>query len=118
MKPYVISACITLVIMTLISFGIPDATQAHGTRIAGCIGFFVILAMMIYNIDSWSLRKRTIVHTLTLLITVLPCLAISGWFDITNWQGIGLMLLTYAGFGIIGWTVGFVVNTVKVGTKK
>lgn len=110
MKPYIISAAITLVVMMLISFGIADPTQAHGTWIAGVIGCFVILAAMIYTIDSWSLRKRTVMHTLAMLMTVLPCLVISGWFDTASWQGIGLMLLTYAGFGVVGWTAGFMAN--------
>ena len=110
MKPYAISAAITLLVMAVLSFFIPDPSQAHSTLIVGFIAFFVIIAMPIYNIDSWSLRKKTIVHIVAMLVTILPCLALSGWFDISNWRGIGIMFATDACFGIVSWTIGFLVN--------
>lgn len=113
LQPYIISAAITFVVMSLIAIAIPDDAQQRGTFITGVIVFFVILAMPIYSIDTWSLRKRTIVHAVAMLVTILPCLVVSGWFDVTTWQGIIMMTLTYIGFGAVGWTVGYVVNRIR-----
>ena len=118
MMPYVISATIALLIMTTLSFFIPDKSQAHSTFIVGLIVFFVIIAMPVYNIESWSLLKKTIVHILAMLATVLPYLVLSGWFDISNWRGIDVMLVTYVCFGVVGWTIGFcLINKVITWTK-
>ena len=116
MIPYIISATISLVIMATLSFIIPDPSQAHSTLIVGVIAFFTIMAMPIYNIDKWSLRKKTIVHILAMLVTVLPCTAMSGWFDISRGSGILAMLAMYVAFGVAGWTVGFLAN--KFSTKQ
>lgn len=110
MAPYVISATISLVIMAALSFFIPDPSQAHSTLIVGLIAFFTIMAIPIYNIDKWSLRKKTIVHILVMLVTVLPCMAMSGWFDISQGSGILAMLVVYVAFGVVGWTIGFLAN--------
>lgn len=99
--------------MSFITIAISDASQAHGAFIAGLIAFFVILAMPIYSIDAWSVRKRTIVHIVAMLVTIVPCLVVSGWFDVTTGWGIATMLLTYVGFGIAAWAVGYVVHKIR-----
>ena len=99
--------------MSFITIAISDASQSHGAFIAGLIAFFVILAMPIYSIDAWSVRKRTIVHIVAMLITVVPCLVVSGWFDVTTGLGIATMLVTYVGFGIAAWTVGYVLHRIR-----
>lgn len=113
---YFISAIITLIAMALISLNVADKQQASGTFFVGMVAFFVIAAMSIYDINSWSLRKRTIVHFVVMLVTVLPTLYLSGWYDVSSWQGIGLMLLSYGGFGLVAWTIGF--TTYKVATRR
>lgn len=108
--PLFISAAITLCIMMGISFTIPDAQQAHSTRIVGIIIAAVIAAIAIYNIDQWSLTKRTIVHTIAMAIIVLPCLVLSNWFDLNTPLGIFFLAAQFIGFGIVGWTIGYIVH--------
>ena len=105
--PFIVSACITLVVMSGISLAIPDETQARSTFVVGIIAFFVTIAMPIYDINAWSLAKRTMVHLLAMIVTILPCLAYSGWFDVSTTSGVMLMLISFVGFGLISWIIGF-----------
>ncbi|MGO1630352.1 MAG: DUF3021 family protein [Agrococcus casei] len=104
---FVISGAITGVVMVAISFFIEDPTQAKGTLCAGLIAGITIAAIPIYDINSWSLGKRSLAHFLVMLITVLPLLLWSGWFTVP--VAIGVFVL----FGVVGWTVGYFVNRVQ-----
>lgn len=90
--------------MVAISFFIEDPTQAKGTLCAGLIAGVTISAIPIYDINSWSLGRRSLVHFLVMLVTVFPLLLWSGWF--TPPVAIGAFAL----FGIVGWTVGYLIN--------
>lgn len=106
-RPFVISGAITGVIMVAISLLIEDAAQSKGTLFAGLIAAVTIAAIPIYDINSWSLAKRSLVHFLAMLATVFPLLLLSGWFSLS--VAIGVFLL----FGAVGWTIGYVVYRVQ-----
>lgn len=110
-KPYLISGLITCLIMLSISFAIDDPQQAHGTRIVGLIAATVILAAPIYNVNKWSLKRRTTVHFLAMTVCVLPLLMISGWYDWRSLGGLLMMVGVFVSFGIVGWMIGYIVNT-------
>lgn len=93
--------------MMVLSFFIEDNAQAHSTFIVGLIIGVTIVTIPIYDLDSWSLTKRSVVHFLLMLLTVFPLLLFSGWF--TTPVAIGVFLLT----GVIGWTIGYVVNAIQ-----
>lgn len=88
LKKSFIRGIIPFVIMTTLSIimnyqGI-DAFQVRSTFIVGLIITVVAAASVIYENDKWSIRKQTVVHFLIMLITVLPCLLVSGWFESNN----------------------------------
>lgn len=93
--------------MVAISFFIQDAAQSKGTLFAGLIAAVTIAAIPIYDISSWSLAKRSLVHFTAMLATVFPLLLASGWFSVP--VAIGVFLL----FGVVGWTTGYVIYRVQ-----
>jgi len=93
--------------MVGISFFIEDPAQSRGTLIAGLIAAVTIAAIPIYNIDSWSLVKRSLVHFLVMLVTVFPLLLLSGWFSVP------IAICVFLLFGVVGWTIGYVVHRVQ-----
>ncbi len=102
--PFLISSVITATIMTSLSLFINDPFQAKGTLVSGLIAAIVIATIPIYDIDKWPLKKRSLVHFLVMLITVLPLLFYSGWFSPLITVGVFLL------FGLVGWTIGFIIN--------
>ncbi|MGY5765822.1 DUF3021 family protein [Brachybacterium sp. DNPG3] len=103
-RPFIISGAITGAVMVSLSFFIEDAAQARSTWVAGLIAAAVIMAIPLYDIDAWSLAKRSLVHFLAMLVIVLPLLLVSGWF--TPPVAIGVFLL----FGLVGWTIGYAIH--------
>ncbi len=87
-KKAILRGIIPLIIMTIISIimkyqGI-DPFQVRGTFIVGIIIASVAAASVIYEIENWSLFKQLVIHFLIMLVTVLPCLYISGWYKLNN----------------------------------
>ena len=87
-KTAILRGIIPLSIMTIISIimkyqGI-DPFQVRGTFIVGIIIASVAAASVIYEIENWSLFKQLVIHFLIMLVTVLPCLYISGWYKLNN----------------------------------
>ncbi|MDR8020228.1 DUF3021 family protein [Nesterenkonia aerolata] len=106
-RPFAISGLITAVVMAALSFVIEDADQSKSTLVVGLIAAVTITAIPIYGINSWSLAKRSLVHFLVMLATTFPLLLYSGWFTLP--VAIGVFVL----FGILGWTIGYVVYRVQ-----
>lgn len=109
---FLLSGGLTAVIMIAISFAIDDPAQANSTRVVGVITGVVIAAVPLYDIDSWPLWKRTATHVIAMVVTVIPCLIFSGWFDLSTAGGVLALLGTFVGFGVLGWGIGFVVTAV------
>lgn len=86
-----------------------DAENGRSTLAVGVIIAATCGASMIYQVPNWSLFQQTVVHFSIMLVTVLPAMLLSGWFDLsvaTGWlMAAGLFLLT----GIVLWTVFFTV---------
>lgn len=102
--PFIISGTVTAIVLVTISFFVEDDSQAKGTLVSGLIAAIVICAIPIYDIDRWSLLKRSFVHFILMAMTVLPLLLYSEWYSPI--VSIGVFIL----FGSVGWTIGFVVN--------
>lgn len=113
---YVLSAIIRgsipFIIMSLLSgimkFLRLDDFQIKSTFITGLIVTSVVAASVIYEVESWSLIKQSIIHFLIMLITVYPCLVFSNWFpnktalDLVKIFGLFLIV------GMILWTVAYI----------
>ncbi len=83
--------------------------QVKSTFFTGLIVTIVVVASVIYDVESWSLIKQSLIHFLIMLITVYPCLVWSNWFphktifDLLKIFGLFLLV------GIILWTVSYIV---------
>ena len=108
----IIRGSIPFIIMSLLSgimkFQRLDDFQIKSTFITGLIVTSVVAASVIYEVESWSLIKQSIIHFLIMLITVYPCLLFSNWFpnktvlDLVKIFGLFLIV------GIILWTVAYI----------
>lgn len=108
----IIRGSIPFIIMSLLSgimkFQRLDDFQIKSTFITGLIVTSVVAASVIYEVESWSLIKQSIIHFLSMLITVYPCLVFSNWFpnkttlDLVKIFGLFLIV------GIILWTVAYI----------
>lgn len=61
-----------------------DQFQVKSTFMAGLIVTAVAAASVIYDVEKWSLSKQLGIHFLTMLVTVFPCLLLSGWFPLNS----------------------------------
>ena len=108
----IIRGSIPFIIMSLLSgimkFLRLDDFQIKSTFITGLIVTSVVAASVIYEVESWSLIKQSIIHFLIMLLTVYPCLVFSNWFpnkmalDLVKIFGLFLLV------GIILWTVAYI----------
>lgn len=108
----IIRGSIPFIIMSLLSgimkFQRLDDYQVKSTFITGLIVTAVVAASVIYEVESWSLIKQSIIHFLSMLITVYPCLVFSNWFpnkaalDLVKIFGLFLIV------GIILWPIAYI----------
>lgn len=110
-KKAIIRGIIPLIIMTTISIIMKhqaqDAFQVKSTFLVGIIVTSVAAASVIYEIENWSLFRQSVVHFVTMLVTVFPCLLVSGWFKLNNISDyikvFGIFLFT----GIVLWGIAY-----------
>lgn len=97
---------IPLVMMSLIALVLyiqERNIEARGTFISAWIAFWVSAATIIYQTDSWSLTKQTLIHCFVMLLTVFPILVFSGWFPVDTWSDIARVFLFFLLVGFILW---------------
>lgn len=110
-KKAIIRGIIPFIIMTSISIMMYyqeiDTFQVKSTFLVGFIVTSVAAASVIYEIESWSLLKQSVVHFLTMLVTIFPCLLVSGWFKLNNISDyikvFGIFLFT----GVVLWSIAY-----------
>ncbi|MGF2942739.1 DUF3021 family protein [Enterococcus xiangfangensis] len=56
---------------------------------------------VLYNIETWSLVKQSLIHFLIMLVTVFPCLVFSNWFPNNTTQDLLKILEIFLVSGII-----------------
>lgn len=110
-KKAILRGIIPLIIMTIISIimkyqGI-DPFQVRGTFIVGIIIASVAAASVIYEIENWSLFRQSVIHFLIMLVTVLPCLYISGWYKLNNVLDYVKVFGIFLFVGIVLWTISY-----------
>lgn len=106
-RPFLISGVTSAIVMIVISFFISDPTQAKSTAIVGVIVGITLCTIPLYNIDTWSLLKRSLLHFAIMLVTVLPLLLWSGWFSPV------IAVVVFLLFGLAGWTIGYLVHRIQ-----
>lgn len=98
--PFVIMGGIALIMR---SQGM-DGFQVRSTFITGIIISVVAAASVIYDVASWSIKKQSVVHFLLMLVTIFPCLLISGWFPLTGPFDYLKVLLYFLLAGLLLWS--------------
>lgn len=85
--------------------------KVRSTFLTGIIIASIAAASIIYEIDSWTLFRQSWIHILIMLITVLPCLLVSGWFPLhTAWDYLYVIGI-YCIVGFILWTFFYLLFT-------
>ncbi|HFI0273198.1 TPA: DUF3021 family protein [Streptococcus suis] len=110
-KKAIIRGIIPFIIMTSISIMMyyqgTDTFQVKSTFLVGIIVTLVAGASVMYEIESWSLIKQSVVHFVTMLVTIFPCLLFSGWFILNNISDyikvFGIFLFT----GVVLWSIAY-----------
>lgn len=102
-------AAIPFIIMTGIAialkYGSGKANQAKSTFIVGLMITSLVGFSVIYNVESWSLQKQSIIHFVCMLIIIFPCLILSGWFKIKSALDILKILGIFIIWGIVFWGI-------------
>ena len=87
-----------------------DPKQTQSMIAATIIATSVAAFSTIYDYDVWSVKKKIMVHTLCMFLTVYPALIISGWFDTSQPSGYVIALASFITFGIIFASIGYLVS--------
>lgn len=113
-KKAIMRSGIPFVIMMLIALVLylTDGTKNEymGTFYSGLIITIVAGATVIYEMDQYSLLKKSIIHFIIMLLTVYPILIISGWYSTNNFIDYLIIFIVFMGFGVVGWITGFLIN--------
>lgn len=115
LKNALIRGFIPFVIMTGISLIMRaqelDSFQVKSTFITGLIITAVAAASVIYDIESWSIQKQSVVHFIFMLLTVFPCLLLSGWFPVNGIKDMILVLGVFIVIGALLWSIAYFMRT-------
>lgn len=99
---------IPFIIMSIIAYALYSQNDISNARSVFCvalIGLVIGFATIIYDIDQWSLTKKTIIHFVCMLLTIYSILLFSGWFPLRSIKD-GLIIFGYFVLtGIILWLV-------------
>ena len=103
--PFVIMSALAL----MMEYQKIDQSQTKGTFLTGVIISIVAAASVIYDIKKWSLLKQSAIHFVIMILTIFPCLLISGWYELSSFADylkvFGIFLLC----GCVFWTIGYFV---------
>ena len=103
--PFVIMSALAL----MMEYQKIDQSQIKGTFLTGVIISIVAAASVIYDIKKWSLFKQSAIHFVIMILTIFPCLLISGWYELSSFADylkvFGIFLLC----GCVFWTIGYFV---------
>ena len=86
-----------------------EPSGARSTFVVGVIVAAVAGFSVIYNIESWSVVKQSLVHTGAMAAVVLPCLVLSGWFTIDGPLDLLVILGYFVVTGVVIWSAGYLV---------
>ncbi|MCB5054108.1 DUF3021 family protein, partial [Streptococcus mutans] len=82
LRRVIVILSITLLLSAFLYWGQRDRFNARNVLCTGIIITAIAGAWNIYDLNSLSLIKRSLIHFLLMVITILPTLLLSGWFPI------------------------------------
>jgi threonine/homoserine efflux transporter RhtA len=94
-----------------------DSFQVKSTFMVGLIVTAVAAASVIYDVEKWSLSKQSGIHFLIMLVTVFPCLLLSGWFPLNSFLDYLKVFGIFVLVGAVLWSVFYFIFG-KLLTKK
>ena len=110
-KRAIIRGIIPFIIMTAISLMMKyqgvDVFPVKSTFLLGIIVTSVAAASVIYEIENWSLLKQSVVHFVIMLVTVFPCLLVSGWFKLNNILDYIKVFGIFLFAGVVLWSIAY-----------
>ncbi|CAM4346102.1 DUF3021 family protein [Weissella hellenica] len=99
---------IPFIIMSIIAYVLylqNDFSNAKSVLCVALMALFIGFATIIYDIDQWTLIKKTIIHFLCMLVTIYPILLFSGWFPLTGLKDALIILGYFTMTGVILWLI-------------
>ncbi|MCQ9367229.1 DUF3021 domain-containing protein [Brevibacterium sp. 50QC2O2] len=99
---------IPLGIMTAIGLYLLSQGEVADGRSVLCVGVIagaVGGSAFIYQIERWSLLRQSLLHLGIMLVTVLPALLSTGWYDLGTAAGWWGAVVTFAIWGIGLWSI-------------
>lgn len=110
-KRAIIRGIIPFIFMSAISLMMKyqgvDVFQVKSTFFAGIIVTSVAAASVIYEIENWSLLKQSVAHFVIMLVTVFPCLLVSGWFKLNNTLDYIKVFGIFLFAGVVLWSIAY-----------
>ncbi|EMB53321.1 DUF3021 family protein [Streptococcus mutans] len=107
LRRVIVILSITLLLSAFLYWGQRDRFNARNVLCTGIIITAIAGAWNIYDLNSLSLIKRSLIHFLLMVITILPTLLLSGWFPIKTFGDIVLMIAIFLCSGLLCWTIGY-----------
>lgn len=101
--PFIFKSAISL----MMKYQGVDVFQVKSTFFAGIIVTSVAAASVIYEIENWSLLKQSVAHFVIMLVTVFPCLLVSGWFKLNNILDYIKVFGIFLFAGVVLWSIAY-----------
>lgn len=105
----IIPFTIMIAIALVLHYGDNEPEDARSTFIVGLIIASVAGFSVIYDVERWSLARRSAVHFGCMAVTVFPCLLLSGWFETGSVAAISRIVLLFLLVGVVLWGASYLV---------
>ena len=109
LKRGLIPLAIIIILSIIMGLQSVDENNIKGTLITGIIVSIIAAASVIYENESWSLKKQSAIHFLVMLFTVYPLLLISGWYKLSSPLDYVGVFCSFLCFGIVFWLLGYII---------
>ncbi len=89
------------------------STDARTFLFNGLIILFLGIASVIYEIRDWSFSKQITIHYITMLLTVLPILLLSGYYPLNSFSDLLDVFLLFNKVGLMLFVATFIISRVR-----
>ncbi|TCI22389.1 DUF3021 family protein [Exiguobacterium sp. SL-9] len=85
----------------------------HNMLVYGGMAFFLGLTSIIYDVRQWSFPKQILIHWVTMHVTILPLVILSGFLPVTSLQDALSVYLKFNVSGLILFSSSYVIQKVR-----
>lgn len=104
---------IFMLAMSLWNYFQGSSTDARTFLFNGLIILFLGIASVIYEIRDWSFSKQITIHYITMLLTVLPILLLSGYYPLNSFSDLLDVFLLFNKVGLMLFVATFIISRVR-----